>query len=212
VEAITASRIVNTGQVCNCAERVFVEREIADEFTERFVKRMSQVTYGDPIAEKGVDMGPLVNKVQLGKVEAIVNRAKEAGATVALGGKLADRNRGYHYEPTVLTNCTPDMEIMRKEIFGPVAPIAVVDSVDEAIHHANDTEYGLTSSLYTQDLNKAMYVTRRLQFGETYINRENGEAYQGFHAGRKKSGIGGADGKHGFYEFMETQTVYIQQR
>lgn len=212
VEAITASRIVNTGQVCNCAERIFVERAIADEFTERFVKRMSQVTFGDPIAEDGVDMGPLVNAVQRDKVAAIVDRARSAGATVALGGEKADREHGYHYQPTVLTDCTPDMEIMRKEIFGPVAPIAVVDSAEEAVHHANDTEYGLTSSLYTQDINKAMYVTRRLKFGETYINRENGEAHQGFHAGRKKSGIGGADGKHGFYEFMETQTVYIQQR
>lgn len=210
VEAITASRIINTGQVCNCAERIFVERQVADDFTERFIKRMAAVSYGDPVTERDVDMGPLVNAVQLGKVEAMVDRARQAGATVALGGQRADRNRGHHYEPTVLTGCTPDMEIMRKEIFGPVAPIAVVNDADEAVYHANDTEYGLTSSLYTQDLNKAMQVTRRLQFGETYINRENGEAYQGFHAGRKKSGIGGADGKHGFYEYMETQAVYIQ--
>ena len=208
--AITASRVINTGQVCNCAERIFVEREVADDFTERFIKKMSAVRYGDPSAESGLDMGPLVNAVQLGKVSAMVDRAKDAGVTVALGGKVAERNRGHHYEPTVLTNCKPDMEIMRKEIFGPVAPIAVVDSAEEAVHHANDTEYGLTSSLYTQDLNKAMKITRGLQFGETYINRENGEAYQGFHAGRKKSGIGGADGKHGFYEYMETQAVYIQ--
>ncbi len=208
-KAITASRVVNTGQVCNCAERIFVERAVADEFTENFVRRMAAVKYGDPLAESGLDMGPLVNATQLGKVAAMVERAKAAGATVVLGGQLADRNRGHHYEPTVLTDCRPDMEIMRKEIFGPVAPIAVVDSVEEAVHHANDTEYGLTSSLYTNDLNKAMRVTRALKFGETYINRENGEAYQGFHAGRKKSGIGGADGKHGFYEYMETQAVYI---
>lgn len=210
VEAITVSRVVNTGQVCNCAERIFVERGVADEFTERFVKRMAAVTYGDPLAERGVDMGPLINGTQLGKVAAMVERAQAAGASAALGGKVAERNRGHHYEPTVLTGCTPDMEIMRKEIFGPVAPIAVVDSAEEAVHHANDTEYGLTSSLYTRDLNQAMRITRNLKFGETYINRENGEAYQGFHAGRKKSGIGGADGKHGFYEYMETQAVYIQ--
>ncbi|MBE2278657.1 MAG: aldehyde dehydrogenase [Rhodobacteraceae bacterium] len=210
VEAICASRIVNTGQVCNCAERIFVERPVAEAFTERFVRRMAEVRYGDPLAGQELDMGPLVNAVQLGKVEAMVDRARTAGAEIALGGRRADRPQGYHYEPTVLTGCTPDMEIMRKEIFGPVAPIAVVEDADEAVRHANDTEYGLTSSLYTRDLNMAMRVTRRLQFGETYINRENGEAYQGFHAGRKKSGIGGADGKHGFYEYMETQAVYIQ--
>jgi lactaldehyde dehydrogenase / glycolaldehyde dehydrogenase len=209
-KAIAQSRINNTGQVCNCAERIFVERNVADAFTEKFIAQMSAVRYGDPLAESGLDMGPIVNRTQLDKVAGMVERAKSDGATVALGGTVADRNRGHHYEPTVLTNCRPDMEIMRKEIFGPVAPIAIVDSAEEAVHHANDTEYGLTSSLYTRDLNKAMKVTRGLQFGETYINRENGEAYQGFHAGRKKSGIGGADGKHGLYEYMETQTVYIE--
>jgi lactaldehyde dehydrogenase/glycolaldehyde dehydrogenase len=210
VRAITQSRINNTGQVCNCAERIFVERQVADAFTEKFVASMGKVRYGDPLAESGLDMGPLVNATQLDKVAGMVERARVDGARVALGGKVAERNRGHHYEPTVLTDCRPDMEIMRKEIFGPVAPIAVVDSAEEAVHHANDTEYGLTSSLYTRDLGKAMRVTRALQFGETYVNRENGEAYQGFHAGRKKSGIGGADGKHGFYEYMETQTVYIE--
>ena len=208
--AITQSRIINTGQVCNCAERIFVERSVADQFVEKFIGRMSVVRYGDPLAEQGLDMGPLVSLTQRDKVAAIVERAKKDGATVALGGKIAERNRGYHYEPTVLLNCRPDMEIMQKEIFGPVAPIMVVDSDDEAILHANDTEYGLTSSLFTRDLNKAMKVTRALQFGETYVNRENGEAFQGFHAGRKKSGIGGADGKHGLYEYMETQAVYLQ--
>ncbi|MBB5755099.1 aldehyde dehydrogenase [Prosthecomicrobium pneumaticum] len=210
VEAITRSRINNTGQVCNCAERIFVEAPVADAFTEKFVERMSRVRYGDPLAETDLDMGPLVSAVQLQKVAAMVDRAKADGATVALGGHVAERGRGHHYAPTVLTQCRPDMEIMRSEIFGPVAPIAVVQSAEEAVAHANDTEYGLTSSLYTRDLNKAMKVTRALKFGETYVNRENGEAYQGFHAGRRKSGIGGADGKHGFYEYMETQTVYIE--
>jgi len=212
VEAITQSRVINTGQVCNCAERIFVERPIADQFVEKFVKRMSTVRYGDPLAEQGLDMGPLVSVTQRDKVASIVERAKKDGASVALGGKLAERDRGYHYEPTVLLNCRPDMEIMQKEIFGPVAPVMVVDSEDEAVQHANNTEYGLTSSLFTRDLNKALKVTRALQFGETYVNRENGEAFQAFHAGRKKSGIGGADGKHGLYEYMETQAVYLQVR
>jgi lactaldehyde dehydrogenase/glycolaldehyde dehydrogenase len=212
VEAITQSRVINTGQVCNCAERIFVERPIADQFVEKFVKRMSVVRYGDPLAEQGLDMGPLVSVTQRDKVASIVERAKKDGASVVLGGKLAERDRGYHYEPTVLLNCRPDMEIMQKEIFGPVAPVMVVDSEDEAVQHANNTEYGLTSSLFTRDLNKALKVTRALLFGETYVNRENGEAFQAFHAGRKKSGIGGADGKHGLYEYMETQAVYLQVR
>ncbi len=99
---------------------------------------------------------------------------------------------------------------MRKETFGPVLPIQIVDSLDEAIELANDSDYGLTSSIYTSNLNAAMKASRELKFGETYINRENFEAMQGFHAGRRKSGIGGADGKHGLYEFTETHVVYIQ--
>ena len=89
-------------------------------------------------------------------------------------------------------------------------PIQAVDSLDEAIALANDSEYGLTSSIFTRDLNSAMKAVRELRFGETYINREHFEAMQGFHAGRRKSGIGGADGKHGLYEHMETHVVYMQ--
>ena len=89
-------------------------------------------------------------------------------------------------------------------------PLRVVDSLDEALALANDSDYGLTSSVFTRDLNAAMKATRELRFGETYVNREHFEAMQGFHAGRRKSGIGGADGKHGLYEYMETQVVYLQ--
>jgi lactaldehyde dehydrogenase/glycolaldehyde dehydrogenase len=208
--AITASRVVNTGQVCNCAERVFVERPVVDAFTEKLVAHMAAVRFGDPLVDTDIGMGPLINAVQFDKVSAMVERAKSEGAQIALGETAPDRNRGHFFAPMVLTGCRPEMEIMRREIFGPVLPVTAVDSAEEAVHHANDTEYGLTSSLYTNDVGRALRVTKALQFGETYINRENGEAFQGFHAGRKKSGIGGADGKHGFYEYMETQTVYLQ--
>ncbi len=122
---------------------------------------------------------------------------------------MADRT-GWHYEPTVLLGCTAGMDVMTKEVFGPVLPMQAVDSLDEAIALANDSEYGLTSSIFTRDLNAAMKASRELSFGETYINREHFEAMQGFHAGRRKSGIGGADGKHGLYEYMETHVVYMQ--
>ena len=118
--------------------------------------------------------------------------------------------RGYHYLPTVLVNCRHDMEIMRDEIFGPVLPIQVVDSLEEAVSLGNDSVYGLTSSVFTRDLSKAMQACNTLRFGETYINREHFEAMQGFHAGRRHSGIGGADGKHGLLEYTETQVVYMQ--
>ena len=125
------------------------------------------------------------------------------------GGRIADRP-GYHYEPTVLLGCSSGMDVMTREVFGPVLPMQIVDSLDEALALSNDSDYGLTSSVFTKDLNQAMKAVRELRFGETYINREHFEAMQGFHAGRRKSGIGGADGKHGLYEYMETQVVYLQ--
>jgi lactaldehyde dehydrogenase/glycolaldehyde dehydrogenase len=210
VKAIRDSRIINTGQVCNCAERVYVERAVADQFIERISAAMSATRYGDPLADASVEMGPLINRQGLDSVEAKVKKALQQGAQLVSGGAVADLGQGFHYQPTVLAGCSADMEIMRKEIFGPVLPIQVVDDLDEAIRLANDCEYGLTSSLYTRDLNKAMHAMREIDFGETYINRENFEAMQGFHAGVRKSGVGGADGKHGLYEYTHTHVVYLQ--
>ncbi|BAP45267.1 aldehyde dehydrogenase [Pseudomonas sp. 21LCFQ02] len=210
VKAIRDSRIINSGQVCNCAERVYVERPVADRFIEQISAAMAATRYGDPLADRDVEMGPLINRQGLDSVAAKVRTAQSQGAQLITGGSIADLGQGYHYQPTVLAGCSADMEIMRKEIFGPVLPIQIVDDLDEAIALANDCEYGLTSSLYTQDLNKAMYAMREIDFGETYINRENFEAMQGFHAGVRKSGIGGADGKHGLYEYTHTHVVYLQ--
>ncbi len=210
VSAIKASRITNTGQVCNCAELVYVHAKVADEFIRKISDAMASTRYGDPQLDPDIEMGPLVNKSCLNKVASMVEQAIAEGAKVATGAKVADTDSGYHYQPTVLVNCHADMEIMRKEIFGPVLPIQIVSSLEEAIELANSLEYGLTSSVYTQSLNQAMRAIELLNYGETYINRENFEAIQGFHAGTRKSGIGGADGKHGLYEFTQTHVVYMQ--
>jgi lactaldehyde dehydrogenase / glycolaldehyde dehydrogenase len=210
VNAIRSSRIINTGQVCNCAERVYVERSVADEFIERISAAMSATRYGDPLANADVEMGPLINQQALHKVHEHVRGAIGQGATLVAGGGIADLGQGYHFQPTVLTNCRADMNIMRQEVFGPVLPIQVIDDLDEAIALANDCEYGLTSSIYTRSLGKAMQACREIDFGETYVNRENFEAMQGFHAGVRKSGVGGADGKHGLYEYTHTHVVYIE--
>ena len=209
-KAITASRIINTGQVCNCAERVYVQRKVADSFIEQIAASMAATRYGDPLAEQDLDMGPLINQAALDKVARMVKTATGQGAQVITGGAVADKGQGFHYQPTVLAGCNSDMEIMREEIFGPVLPIQIVEDLDEAIALANASEYGLTSSLYTRSLSAAMQASNHLDFGETYINRENFEAMQGFHAGTRKSGIGGADGKHGLYEYTHTHVVYIQ--
>ncbi|AVO55326.1 aldehyde dehydrogenase [Ectopseudomonas mendocina] len=211
VNAIKASRVINTGQVCNCAERVYVERKVADQFIDRIASAMAATRYGDPSAQADLDMGPLINQAGLDKVAQMVRTAVGQGAQVITGGNIADLGKGFHYQPTVLAGCATDMEIMRKEIFGPVLPIQIVDDLDEAIARANDSEYGLTSSIYTRNLSAALKASRELDFGETYINRENFEAMQGFHAGTRKSGIGGADGKHGLYEYTHTHVIYAQE-
>ncbi|MCP1608032.1 aldehyde dehydrogenase [Pseudomonas citronellolis] len=211
VNAIKASRVINSGQVCNCAERVYVQRRVADAFIEKIAAAMAATRYGDPGTQADLDMGPLINQAGLDKVAQMVRTAQGQGAQVITGGAVADLGRGFHYQPTVLAGCSGEMEIMRKEIFGPVLPIQVVDDLDEAIAQANASEYGLTSSIYTRDLGAALKASRELDFGETYINRENFEAMQGFHAGTRKSGIGGADGKHGLYEYTHTHVVYVQE-
>ena len=203
------SRVLNTGQVCNAAERVYVQKGIAGRLADRVTRLMAETRYGNPLTDPDLHMGPIVNQVGLAKIAALVEAARAQGAQVLTGGRIADRP-GLHYEPTVLMGCSDGMDVMTKEIFGPVLPIRVVDDLDEALALANDSEYGLTSSVFSQNMNAVMKATRELRFGETYVNREHFEAMQGFHAGRRKSGIGGADGKHGLYEYMETQVVYLQ--
>lgn len=211
VKSIIASRVGNTGQICNCAERVYVHRSIHEEFTAKIIEGMKAVRYGNPAqAQSGaLEMGPLIEERAAKSVADKVEHAITQGATLALGGKRI-QGKGFFFEPTVLVDVDNSMDIMKEETFGPVLPIAVFDTLDEAIALANDCEYGLTSSVYTRDINEAFYVVRRLQFGETYVNRENFEAMQGFHAGWKKSGIGGADGKHGLEEYLQTQMVYLE--
>ncbi len=211
VKAIKASRVLNSGQVCNCAERIYVQRKVADQLVNELTAAMKATRFGDPLADESVDYGPLINEAGFRKVDSLVHSAVKAGAAVATGGKRASLEGGYYYEPTVITGCRQDMEIIRREIFGPVVPIVTFDDLDEAIAYANDSDYGLTSSIYTRDLNVALRACQEIHFGETYINRENFEAMQGFHAGWRKSGVGGADGKHGLYEFMQTHIVYMQR-
>lgn len=211
VNAIKASRVINSGQVCNCAERVYVQSAIADEFTDKLTAAMRQTRYGDPLKDETVEYGPLINEAGFRKVETLVGSAVQAGATLLTGGKRGEGAGGYYYEPTVLAGCRQSMDVVRQEIFGPVIPLIEFSDLDEAIALANDCDYGLTSSIYTRDLNVALRACQEIRFGETYINRENFEAMQGFHAGWRKSGIGGADGKHGLNEFLQTHVVYMQR-
>ncbi|ASY75180.1 aldehyde dehydrogenase [Pectobacterium polaris] len=209
VKAIVSSRVINSGQVCNCAERVYVQKGIYDEFISRIKAAMEQVTFGNTAEKKALDMGPLISAAARQRVEDKVAKAVSQGAKVLLGGQSAS-GTGYFYPPTLLVDVKQDMPIMHEEVFGPVLPVATFDTLEEAIAMANDSEYGLTSSIYTQNINTAMKALKGLKFGETYINRENFEAMQGFHAGWRKSGVGGADGKHGLQEYLQTHVAYLQ--
>ncbi len=209
VRAIIASRVINTGQVCNCAERVYVDRRIKDLFMDKLLQGMKQVKVGNPSLVADLDMGPLIDANALSSIEKKVEKAIQQGAKLLCGGhRIGDK--GYFYAPTVLDEATQEMDIVREETFGPVLPVVTYSEVEEAIAWANDCEYGLTSSVYTQNLDQAFRMIRSLKFGETYINRENFEAMQGFHAGWRKSGIGGADGKHGLEEYLQTHVVYLE--
>jgi lactaldehyde dehydrogenase/glycolaldehyde dehydrogenase len=210
VGVLRASKALNTGQACNCAERIYVHRKVAAEFSEKLAAALATIAHGDPLGTAPIEMGPLINRASVDRLAALVEDARAKGAELLTGGGAAATGDGCHFEPTLLSGSTPDMAIMYREIFGPILVVDAVDSLDEAITRANDSEYGLTSSIFTNSLNATMQAISELRFGETYVNRENFEAIQGFHAGVRKSGIGGTDGKHGLYEYTHTQVAYIQ--
>jgi lactaldehyde dehydrogenase/glycolaldehyde dehydrogenase len=210
VRSVHASRIHNTGQVCNSAERIYLHRAIAAEFTAKIADRMAATRYGDPLGNTEIDMGPLINRGAVDRAVALTKDALARGATLVTGGGEAADLPGHHFQPTVLADVPQDAEVMRKEAFAPVLPLHTIDDLEEGIAKANDTEYGLASSIFTGSLSGAMKASRELAFGETYINRYHDETMQGFHAGLRRSGIGGSDGKHGLYEYTSTHVVYLQ--
>jgi len=211
VEAAVATRMMNNGQACVCNERTFVQRSIHREFVDRYVKRTKELILGDP-RDSGTDVGPKVSEAELEKVEGLVDEAVLQGATVELGGRRPEGEefeKGFWYEPTVLTNVPADSRVMREEIFGPVTPIVAFDGEAEAVAMSNDTEYGLSSYLYTSDMNRVMRMIDALESGEVFVNRPGPEENTGFHAGWGKSGIGGDDGLHGYELYSRRKTVYM---
>lgn len=208
-QAIFESRIGNNGQICNNAERLYVHKDVKEKLTALLLEKFQNVKVGNPAVMKDAEMGPLVEQRALDSVTAKVENAIKQGAKVLCGGHRIG-NKGYFYAPTLLDNVTQDFDIVHEETFGPVLPIIEFEDIDTVIKWANDVEYGLASSVFTKSIDIATRICRELKFGETYINRWHFEAIQGFHAGVKKSGIGGADGKHGVEEYLTTHVVYLQ--
>ena len=211
VENAVDARFWNCGQVCTCNERTYVQRGVYEEFVERFVDAASSLRMGDPMRDD-VQMGPKVNEPELTKVEAFVTDAVQQGARVELGGGRPEGEefrKGYWFEPTVLTGTRNDMDIMQREVFGPVLPIQPFDDFEEVIELANDSPYGLTAYLFTSNLHKAMRAIDDIQFGEVYINKIGPEQLQGFHTGYRLSGMGGDDGPYGYEKYLRRKTVYL---
>jgi len=212
VDTAVFSRFLNCGQICIANERTYVHRAVAEPFLERFVAKVKQMAVGDPLSEQ-TQLGPKVSRAELEKVERFVNEAVSAGARPVIGGKRLTGNgyeKGYWYEPTVLTGVRQDMEIMQREIFGPVAPVLEFSDYEEGLRFANDSAYGLAGYLFTNDVNRIMRAIRDMEVGELYINRGPGESIHGYHTGWKQSGIGGDDGKYGLEHFLRRKTVYLR--
>lgn len=214
VDAALHSRFDNCGQVCTCNERLYVQEGIYEAFMEKFLDKVNALKVGDPMLEQS-DMGPKVNAAELKHMEELVAKSVEEGAHIATGGKRPtgpEFEKGYWFEPTVLTGVTQEMTIVHEESFGPILPVLKFKTFEEVIAYANDSEYGLAAMVFTNDMNRIMKCNEELEYGEIYVNRGHGEQHQGFHNGYKLSGSGGEDGKYGFEQYLEKKTFYIRHK
>ncbi|RDS80936.1 aldehyde dehydrogenase [Dyella psychrodurans] len=206
--AIASSKTTHCGQLCTAIERVYVHASVHDRFLTLLRDKLAAVRIGDR-AEDPSRMGPLVNDRARQDIHAKVQRAINEGAMLECGGTMP-AGSGFFYPATLLSGCRQDMEIVQEEIFGPVLPVLRYDSLDEALQMANDHQFGLSSVLYTECYRTALKVANRIEAGEIYVNRTPADPYQGFHAGWKRSGLGGDDGKHGMLEFTQTRLVVMR--
>ena len=198
-------RFINCGQSCIASKRFFVSKKIADKFIESFVKQASRLKVGDPMTMEN-DIGPLVNKEALDNISSIVENAKNKGAEILLGGSKID-GKGHYYSPTILTNIKPDMRVATEETFGPVAPITVVDDENEAINLANDIEFGLGASIWTEDLKKAEKLSRQIESGIVSVNNVVISDPRIPFGGIKHSGFGRELSRYGMLEFVNIKSV-----
>ena len=206
VSAASFGSFMHQGQICMSTERIVIDRSIAEEFARKLGERAGALKVGDP-REQDTQIGPLVNEDALRRVTDQFDDAVAKGAKVITGGK-AD---GLYFEPTVLTDVRPEMRLYSEESFGPIVAIVPVDGVDEAVRVANDTEYGLSSAVFSRDVDAALAVARRLETGMCHINDAtvNDEPPMPF-GGVKDSGWGRFGGKAALEEFTELRWITIQ--
>ncbi|MDO8452360.1 MAG: aldehyde dehydrogenase family protein, partial [bacterium] len=206
------ARFSNCGQICSAVKRLFVEEKIFEEVVRKFVQKLQQVKMGNPT--DAVDFGPLVNKKQLEMLKSQVQDAVEKGAKVEIGGKVPEDSSlkgGNYFEPTILTNVNSNMKVMTEEVFGPVLPIVPFKTEEEAVEMANNTEYGLSSEVYTKDLEKGERIAKKLQSGAVAINTDGLYKPMCPIGGYKKSGIGREYGKIGMQEFAQVKLIAVKK-
>ena len=207
VDGAILAKMRNGGEACTAANRFHVANSVREEFTEKLVKRMSEVTLG-----KGLDssstLGPLINSKQVATVEDLVSDAVSRGATVAVGG-VAPGGPGNFYPATVLADVPADARILKEEVFGPVAPITGFDTEEEGVAAANDTEYGLAAYIYTKSLDRALRVGEGLEAGMVGVNRGVISDPAAPFGGVKQSGFGREGGIEGIEEYLDTKYIAL---
>jgi succinate-semialdehyde dehydrogenase/glutarate-semialdehyde dehydrogenase len=207
VEGAFAAKMRNMGEACTAANRIFVQRSVADEFARRLAARLGALSVGDG-AQPGTEVGPLVEEKALRKVEELVDDAVARGAKVICGGGRPER-RGYFYNPTVLSDVSPEAALMSTEIFGPVAPVVPFDTEEEAVRLANDTPWGLVGYLFTQDVDRGFRVGDALEVGMVGLNTGLVSNPAAPFGGVKASGLGREGGRVGIDEFLEYKYMAV---
>ncbi|WP_407646853.1 NAD-dependent succinate-semialdehyde dehydrogenase [Allosaccharopolyspora coralli] len=207
VDGAMMAKMRNIGEACTAANRFYVHADVADEFSRRMAERMGALRVGRGVTDE-IEVGPLIDSSQLGKVTELVQDAVGQGAEVVLGGEAHDSD-GYFYPPTVLKNVPEAARMRSEEIFGPVAPISTFTDEQQVVADANDTEYGLVTYVYTQDLTRSLRVCEQLQTGMIGLNQGMVSNPAAPFGGVKASGLGREGGKVGIDEFLETKYVAI---
>jgi succinate-semialdehyde dehydrogenase/glutarate-semialdehyde dehydrogenase len=201
------AKMRNGGEACTAANRFIVQRGIAERFAKGLAERMGAMALGAGYDEKTA-LGPMINAKAQERLADWVDEAKAQGARVLIGGER-DGRRGFYYPATVMVDVPRDSKLLKDEIFGPVAPISVFDTVDEAIAQANDTEYGLIAYVFSENLETALQVAERLESGMVGINRGLISDPAAPFGGVKQSGLGREGAHMGIMEFLETKYVAV---
>jgi succinate-semialdehyde dehydrogenase/glutarate-semialdehyde dehydrogenase len=207
VSGAVIAKMRNVGEACTAANRFHVADSVADEFASKLADKIGEMKVGRG-TEDGVEVGPLIDGDQQSKVAELVEDATSKGAKALVGGHEVD-GRGYFFEPTVLSDVSADANLLKEEIFGPVAPVTSFDSEQDAIDAANDTEYGLVAYVYTSDLKRALRVCEGLQTGMVGLNQGIVSNPAAPFGGVKASGYGREGGKEGINEYLETKYVAV---